>query len=197
MITSKGMAWIWSAENIIQNCVRAIEYASAVQGNSADQWKFTRNCYIESAIIYWWKIFGSCSESTNYTRFFGENNKLSTTTIPSLTSSDELIRLINSAGLNEDDYNEFHVVARKARNKFFAHFDLTKTVILPDIEKMKLVCLEMRDILKEVVKTEKLDASCDQEKQQMYTAISGLRNNTDLVSGFANGVKNFGKTHGK
>jgi hypothetical protein len=70
-------------------------------------------------------------------------------------------------------------------------------VILPDIEKMKLVCLEMRDILKEVVKTEKLDASCDQEKQQMYTAISGLRNNTDLVSGFANGVKNFGKTHGK
>lgn len=183
------MEWIWSAENIIQNSVRAIEYANTVQGNTADQWKFTRNCYIESAIINWWKIFGSCSESTNYTRFFGENTKLSTTTIPSLTSNDVLIRLINSVGLNEDDYNEFHVEVKKARNKFFAHFDLTKTVILPDIEKMKLVCLEMRNILKEVVKTEKLEASCDQEKQQMYAAISGLINNADLVSGFANGGK--------
>ena len=197
MITSKGMKWIWSAENIIQNCVRAIEYANAVQGNSADQWKFTRNCYIESAIINWWKIFGSCGESTNYTRFFGENIKLSTSTIPNLTSIDVLSRLINSVGLNEDDYNEFHVVVKKARNKFFAHFDLTKTVIVPDIEKMKLVCLEMRNILKEVVTVEKLDASCDAEKEQMYTAISGQRNNVDLVSGFANGVKSFGKKHGK
>ena len=194
MITAKGIKWIWATEHIMQNCLRSIEYANAVEDLEIEQWIFTRNCYIETIIINWWKIFGTCNESTNYTKFFGENQKLCSTTIPNLTSCKVLIRIINSTGLSEERYNTFHTITKKARNKFFAHYDLTKIVEVPDIEQMKSTCLEMRNILKEVVQTQKLDDLCTKDHGRMYDVISAQRSNEDLISGFSNGVKNFGRS---
>ncbi len=125
-------------------------YFFAASGSKNSKlWSFTQNCYAESAIIHWCKIFGAYSEPTHYTSFFDNKcfNLKDGTTID-LNSVKE--RLRDACGLENTQYEVFWKEVKDGRDSFFFvhnEFSKEKSPSFPNLSILKKTCLEMREII--------------------------------------------------
>ena len=121
-----------------EKCIRAVMYSQAVSGTGVNIWAFTQNCFAESAILHWCKIFGSRNEPTHYTRIFNDKCfEMADGT--QLTDALARSRVCKSAGISEDEYLSIWKNIKKGRDKFFVHNEFTERSRpkLPDLERLR------------------------------------------------------------
>jgi hypothetical protein len=152
-MTLQELKFLWQIELHCERCIRACMYFFAASGaENSKLWSFTQNCYAESAIIHWCKIFGAYSEPTHYTSFF--NNKcfnLNDETTIDLSSVKK--RLRDACGLEKDQYEVFWKGVKDGRDSFFVHNEFSKEnrPSFPDLSVLQKTCLEMREIIFDVL----------------------------------------------
>lgn len=140
-----------------QRCIRAVLYSYAVSGTGVNMWAFTQNCFAESAILHWCKIFGSNNEPTHYTRFFN-NESFELPDGTELSADVVKDRFCRSAGISVTEYRSIWENIKKGRDKFFVHNEFTTKDKLefPDLLLLKKMALEIRDIVHEIISQEDL-----------------------------------------
>jgi hypothetical protein len=147
-----------------ERCIRAVMYAHAVSKTDVNMWAFTQNCFAESAIIHWCKIFGSRNEPTHYTKFFN-NEFFNLSDGTRLTANSILARFCKSAGISESEYLSIWDKIKAGRDKFFVHNDFTESSRpeLPDLDFLKSMALELRDIIHDII------PQVDADDKEFYT----------------------------
>lgn len=158
MLTKAQLDGLWSIEVACQRSIRAAKYFDAVQDAENTVWSFTQNCYGAVCIIHWCQIFGSQREPTHYSKLFADGM------VAQMTREIVKERLRTSIGMNKSQYCSFWKSVTDARNKFFVHYEFgaKDRPIFPDIDQLLKTCLEMRDIVREI-----LDQESSQEQNQL------------------------------
>ncbi len=153
----KDLEHLWQIEVHCQMCIEAIAYFFASSGKDSNNlWAFTHNCYAETAIIHWCKIFGSHNSEPTHFKFFFENRCFHLDNEKVITIESVRERLRNSCNLNDNQYNVFWKKVKGVRDTFFVHNEFSKQhqPSLPDLNILKKTCLEMREIIYSVLSVE-------------------------------------------
>lgn len=151
-LSANKLNLLFQIEIHAQKCIRAVMYAHAVSQTETNMWAFTQNCFAETAIIHWCKIFGSRNEPTHYTIFFnGECVELQDGT--RITSDFVRNRFCKSAGISEREYSDIWENIKTGRDKFFVHNEFTESSRphLPDLDFLKEMALEIRNIIHDII----------------------------------------------
>jgi len=161
ILTKKQLDLIWNIEILCRRCVRGAYYFNALPQKSKNRrWAYTHNSFGGISIIYWCQVFGSNSEPTHYSNLLDKNN------CP-ITKDEISRRLCSSIKMNKAEYKTFWQGIKDARDCFFVHneFNAKDKPKLPNLTLMSKVCLEMRVILLEVLK------SCSAEDEKFRKDI--------------------------
>lgn len=170
-------------EVVAYRCLHAVEYFQGVTGHGADFWKFSQNCFGETACLLWCHLFNSRNKDpVHYWKLFG-NDQLS------VLSSDFLYRevqrrLRSTANLDKDAYENFRAQVIDFRNKYISHREYEiGTIIFPDIQKIAAMRIELRVLLEETVRTEQQFNSGDSDLEQLGEYYAAHQN-TAIVAKF-------------
>jgi hypothetical protein len=190
-ITAQDLDLLFQIEIHAQKCIRAVMYAEAVSGTETNMWAFAQNCFAESAILHWCKIFGSHKEPTHYKRFFN-GNCFKMTNGTHLTVEPIRGRFCKSAGISEDEYLSIWENIKEGRDKFFVHneFTVSSRPKLPDLELLKKMALEMRDIIHDIISQEDSE---DSEKHKLFKDIVQWNKNHNYLKTLQNDCGYFKK----
>lgn len=169
MITAQGLTLLIQIEMHCERCIRACVYAEAVNGSSVDMWAFTQNCFAEAAILHWCKVFGSYEEPTHYTNIF-KDDCISMPAGSQLTIELVRARLHTATNMTEDEYTEFWKNLKMGRDKYFVHNDFSEQFRgkFPDLDMLKRGAMEMREVIYDVVCSEKSEDSERHGRLQAY-----------------------------
>lgn len=159
MLTAEQNHLRWQIEEVSFRCLHAIEYFDGVTGfdpGNGDYWRFSQNCFGETACLNWCHIFNSDkNDPVHYRNLFGDDQLMPLGEHFSYENTKQ--RLIKSADLNETSYLVFREEMIDFRNKFAAHREFTiGSIRFPQLDHARAMCLEMREILKETVEAELL-----------------------------------------
>lgn len=159
MLSCDQLDLLWNIEIACQRCIRASHYFDIVSGTKANMWIFTQNCYGGICIIHWCQVFGVWSEPTHYSRLFKAG------TVSSISKDQAADRLRKATGKDEHQYKSLWEEVKSARDKFLVHneFSSKDRPVFPDLDILVKVCLEMRDIIREIVKSEESEDPKQQE----------------------------------
>ena len=184
MLTHDQLDLIWNIEVACQRCIRAAYYFNVISGSQHNLWAFTQNCYGGIFVIHWCQILGSRSEPTHYSKLF-EPGPLSNFTKEQVSS-----RLHASVGMTEDQYKNFWLSAKDARDKFLVHneFSSSDRPVFPDLDQMVDVCLEMRKIIFEIISSQSSEDSIYQKDIRHFISYY---TNEKLVSEIRNDLPDF------
>ena len=159
MLTRKKLELVWHINVSCLKCIRTAKYFKVVSGVGSNRWKFTQrnlwnftqNCYGGICVIHWCQVFGNRSERTHYSHLFDDG------TISVITKEQITERLRNKLGMNEQQYNSLWEEVKKARDKYFVHydFDTSDRPVFPKLDHLVDICLEMREITFEIINSEK------------------------------------------
>lgn len=141
---------IWQIDAACRKCIRAVMHFHAVTGKTPEVWTFLQNCLGEIAVIQWCYVFNNYKDSTHFKQLFDDRV---ITAIDSEFSVDRIRdRLYAAVGLTVDQYVSFREEMVEFRNKYAAHRDFEKKgVVFPDLDIAMNLCVEMRNILRELV----------------------------------------------
>lgn len=158
MLTHENLDLLWNIEVLCQRCIRAERFFNVVSGSKSNAWAFTQNCYGEICVILWCQVFGALSEPTHYSKLFEAGP------LAGMRKQDIEVRLRQSTGKDVHEYKKLWQEVKIARDKFMVHNEFNSKDIpcFPDLDSMVKVCLEMRNIIREIVTSEKSD---DPKKQ--------------------------------
>ena len=189
IITAQDLDLLYQIEVHSEKCIRACLYAEATSGTDNKMWAFTQNCFVESAILHWVKIFGSRKEPTHYTQFFnGKCFSMADGTYLTV----ELVRgrFCNSAGMSEDEYLSFWKNLKKGRDQYFVHneFTASSSAQSPDLDLLKKMPLEMRSIIYEVISQEDSE---DKEKYKLFKELVQWNKNSKYLMDLNNDCGRF------
>ena len=153
MMNRSQLDLLWNIEIACRRCITASCYFDITSGTEQNLWAFTQNCYGEICVIHWCKVFGARSEPTHYSRLFD------TPTIACISKHQVAIRLHTSVTKTEAEYTRLWRDVKKARDKFLVHneFSLTDKPIFPDLDLLVKVCIEIRDVIREIITAEQSD----------------------------------------
>jgi len=179
MLTAKDLTLLNQIEMHCEKCIRACVYAKAVNCSSVNMWAFTQNCFAEAAILHWCKVFGSNNEPTHYTKYF-KDNCISMPDGSKLTMDLVRSRLYSAANMTEDEYNKFWKNLKKGRDQYFVHneFSIPKRGKFPDLDVLKRVAVEMRNVIYDVVSHEKSE---DLERHRSFQAFLFVNQNNKYL----------------
>lgn len=150
MLTNDQCNLIWQIDGACRKCIRAVFYFNAVTNRGREVWSFTQNCFGEIAAIQWSHIFGKYKDCTHFSQLFGD--PAIGIIDPKFKIDNVRIRLHTAISVNEDQYNDLWKEIMNFRDSYAAHWDYRKkTVVFPDLEKAMTLCIEMRDILRDLV----------------------------------------------
>ena len=157
----------WQIEVVAYRCLHAVEYFQGVIGHGTDFWKFSNNCLGETACLLWCHLFNSRKKDpVHYWKLFG-NNQLVTLS-QDFQYHNVQHRLWSAAKLDEKAYENFRTQVVDFRNKYISHREYEiDTIIFPDVEKIAAMCLELRVLLEETVRTELGLNSGDSDLEQL------------------------------
>jgi hypothetical protein len=156
-VTLQELNLLWQIESHCERCIRACVYSFAVSGsNSKNLWSFTQNCYAEAAIIHWCKIFGSHSSEPTHFKVFFEKKCIPSSDGTTIDMNSVRNRLRDACGFNEDHYKAFWQDVKDGRDTFFVHNEFSKEnrPSFPDLSILQKTCLEMREIIFEVLSSD-------------------------------------------
>jgi hypothetical protein len=181
-MTKKDLELLWQIEQHCERCIRAGTYfVAASDKDSGNLWSFTQNCYAETTIIHWCKIFGSYgSEPTHFKHFFEKRRfHISDGTIITLDTVRK--RLRDASGLDDCRYMDFWKGVIDGRNMFFVHNEFSKKnrLLFPNLNVMQQTCLEMREIIRDVLSGE--DCSEDSEFFQKFRDLVQWNRNSKYL----------------
>ena len=162
MLTDAQHNLIWQIDTACRKCIRAVLYFNAVTGKTPELWTFSQNCFGEIAAIQWCHVFNKYKDCTHFSQLFGDP------TIAAIDSKFTLdnvrTRLRATIGLTHDQYTAFRQQLVDFRNLYAAHWDYEKKgVDFPDLDMAMTLCVEMRDILRQVV----VKAVSDKSRQKL------------------------------
>ena len=166
MITRKDLDLLYQIEVHCEKCIRSCCYFYAVSGCSVKMWKFTQNCFGESAILHWCRVFGARKEPTHFARFF-EGRVIPMKDGSRLTLDLVRQRVCKAAKMTADEYARFWKNVKNGRDKYLVHTDIDRPVhaTFPNPDVLKAVALAMRDIIHDVVLREESE---DSEKLKLF-----------------------------
>ena len=167
-------------EIVAYRCLHAIVYFDGVTGKDGDFWRFTQNCYGEIACLNWCHLFNSRNnDPVHYWKLFGEDRLAD---LGEKYSYDEVkARFLNCAGLNEKECKDFRISVVDFRNKFTSHREYKGgPITFPRLEIARLMCLEMRNLLEDTVKSELLNAPHDLDLEEFLNHFKKQSNNSLL-----------------
>jgi hypothetical protein len=155
IITASDLSLLYQIELHCEKCICACLYFEAVSGTDDKMWAFAQNCFGESAILHWSKSFASRKEPTHFTRFFVEK-LFKMPDGSALTLEIVRSKLYAAAMMSADEYLAFWKNLKRGRDKYFVHNDFSATLRphFPDLDVLKKVALEMRNVIYEVIVNE-------------------------------------------
>lgn len=179
MLTAKDLTLLNQIEMHCEKCIRACVYAEAVNGSSVNMWAFTQNCFAEAAILHWCKVFSSNNEPTHYTKYF-KDNCISMSDGSKLTMDLVRSRLYSAANMTEVEYNKFWENLKIGRDKYFVHneFSIQMRGKFPDMDVLKRVAIEMRNVIYDVVSNMKSE---DPERHRRFQAFLFVNQNNKYL----------------
>jgi len=179
IITAQDLKLLYQIEVHCEKCIRACVYADVASGSSVNMWAFTQNCFAEAAILHWCKVFGSRKEPTHYTLFF-KGKCIPMPDGSRLTVDEVRVRLCSAAKMTADEYLKFWKNLKKGRDKYFVHneFSMPKRGNFPDLEVLKRVALEMRNLIHDVVSHEESE---DGEKHKHFRELVEWHRNSKYL----------------
>jgi hypothetical protein len=150
MLTKDQLDYLWSIEVACQRSIRAAKYFDAVSHSKTTVWSFTQNCYGAVCIIHWCQVFGAYSEPTHYSKLFAQGM------VAQMTKETVADRVRASIGMNKSQYRSFWKGVTAARNQYFVHYEFgaKDKPTFPDIDLLLTMCVEMRDIVREILQQE-------------------------------------------
>lgn len=162
MLTNEQLDLLWNIEIACQRCIRAASHFEVASNSKSELWSFTQNCYGAMTVIHWCQIFGAYDEPTHFSSLF-KNGALG-----GMLKEHVSNRLCAYVRMSQEAYSLLHKEATDARNKYFVHNEYNNKVriVFPDLVILKRLCLEMRDIIREIVAAE------SSENQEKHLAIS-------------------------
>jgi hypothetical protein len=162
MLTNEQLDLLWNIEIACQRCIRAASHFEVASNSKSDLWSFTQNCYGAMTVIHWCQIFGAYDEPTHFSSLF-KNGALG-----GMLKEHVSNRLCAYVRMSQAEYNIFHKATTDARNKYFVHneFKSELHLVFPDLDILKRLCLEMRNIIREIVVAE------SSENPVIHSAIS-------------------------
>ena len=189
IITKKDLILLYQIEVHCEKCIRACVYADVVIGSTDNMWTFTQNCYSESAILHWCKVFGSYKEPTHYTHFF-KGKCFSLLDGSHLTEDHVRKRIHLAANMKADEYDLFWKNLKKGRDQYFVHndFGVLSRPTFPDTGILKAVALEMRDVIHDVVSNEE---SADAETLKLFRNLVQWNRNRKYLQELASDCARF------
>ena len=130
--------------------MEAVSYFNALAGKTLHLWTFTHNCFGEIAAIQWCNVFNKYEDCTHFKQLFGDP------TINAIAAEFDLEnvrrRLRSAVALTPDEYKAFRQGMVEFRNACAAHLDYRKEgLVFPDLDVASNLCVEMRDILRQLV----------------------------------------------
>jgi hypothetical protein len=147
MLKRTHLELLWNIEIGCRRCIRSASYFKTVSGTNLNLWAFTQNCFGGICVIHWCQIFGSRSEPTHYSKLFDD--------VAGVPFSKDKIsdRLRNSVEMTEIEYQKFWEEVKRARDGFLVHneFGTADRPVFPDLDCIVSICLEMRNIILEIV----------------------------------------------
>jgi hypothetical protein len=166
MLTKDQLDYLWSIEVACQRSIRAAKYFVSVSHSTAKVWSFTQNCYGAICIIHWCQVFGGYSEPTHYSQIFAHGM------VAQMTKDTVAERLRASIGMNKRQYRSFWKGVTDARNKYFVHYEFgaRDRPTFPDIDLLLKTCLEMRDVLREILAQETAQETKELDDLKRFTS---------------------------
>jgi len=151
MLTRIQLDLLWNIEVACERCIRAAKYFGIASGAKDNLWVFTQNCYGGICVIHWCQVFGSCSEPIHYSNLFAKG------TTAGISRDQVTKRLRDVVGMSEAQYFKLWQEVKDARDKFLVHneFKATDSPVFPDLDLLTKICLEMREIIHQIITSEK------------------------------------------
>ncbi len=171
----------WQIEVVCYRCLHAIEYLKSVSRRGDDDfWKFTENCYAEVACLLWCHVFNSRNKDpVHYWKLFGEG-RLSGLGVPFVYATVQQ-RLWSAAKLDKGSYEQFRKGVVDFRNCYVSHREYTcESVAFPCLDKVKAMCLEMRNLLEETVQAETAANPDDPDLKELLEYYAHHQNEADF-----------------
>lgn len=186
MLSKDQLDFLWSIEVSCERAVRAARYFDAVSASRTNVWSFTQNCYGAESIIRWCQVFGAYTEPTHYSKLFAQGM------IGQMSKENISDRLRASIAMDKGQYRTFWKAVTTARNQYFAHseFGAANKPTFPDTDLIQRMCLEMRDIVREILHRESSSATKQLDNMKRFTAH---HTNARYLSEVDNGVRALSK----
>jgi len=174
MISFEDLTLLRQIDVHCEKCIRFCVYADAVGASDVSMWSSFGNSFAESAVLHWCRVFGSLREQTHFTRFF-EGRSIPMPDGSRLTMERVRTRLCEAAGMTGDEYARFWENVKKDRDKHLVHTDVKRPapVTFPDLNVLKGVALEMRDMIRDVVLCEEAGDAGKQRKSRGLVLLNG------------------------
>ena len=152
ILTAKDLTLLVQIELHCTTCIRACAYGAVSCASKDTMWAFTHNWFWEAAVIHGCKMFGSRREKTHYAHFF-EGKSIAIPHGTHLTVNCVNRRLRDTVKMTDDEYATYWKSVKKVRDQYFVHNDWTETdrPVLPDLNILKTIALEMRGIIRDVL----------------------------------------------
>lgn len=174
MLTDAQCKLIWQIDTACRNCIRAVLYFNAVTGKTHEFWTFSQNCFGEIATIQWCHVFNKYKDSTHFCQLFGDSTISAIDTEFAINNVRDRLRV--AIGLTTDQYTAFRQEVVDFRNSYAAHMDYEKKgVVFPDLNMAMELCVEMRDIIRQLV-VKAVTAKSSQELQDLKYLLTSYDN---------------------
>ncbi len=181
MLTDTQHNLIWQMDTACRKCIRAVLYFNAVTGKTPELWTFLQNCLGEIAAIQWCHVFNKYKDCTHFSQLFG--NPTIAAIDSEFTLNNVRSRLRAAIGLTRDEYIAFRQRIVDFRNSYAVHCDYEKKgVVFPDLDMAMTLCVEMRDMLRQLVVKAVSDIS--NQKLQDLRRLLTSHNNDQLLQFF-------------
>jgi len=182
MLSKIQLEFLWGIEISCQKSIRAAKYLEVVSHSNTNVWSFTQNCYGAVCIIHWCQVFGAYSEPTHYSKLFARG------TVAQMSKEIVANRLRASIGMDKSQYRAFWKGVTAARNQFFVHYEFGTTITpqFPDTDHILRMCLEMRDIVREILGHE---SSSETEQLGDMQRFTSYYTNARYISEIQSGVR--------
>ncbi len=178
MLTDAQCKLIWQIDTACRKCIRAALYFNALTDKTPELWTFSQNCFGEIAIIQWCHVFNNYKDHTHFCQLFGDSAISAIDTQFSINKVRD--RLCVAIDLTTEQYTSFRQEVVDFRNSYAAHMDFEKKgVIFPDLNRAMKLCVEMRDIIRQLV-VKSVTTKCSQELQDLKYLLTSYDNNQQL-----------------